>query len=66
MVNNGASSHKTNYIDIVSEILSLEGHRNLSIGLKVTAILMNGWILPTGGACIGKGLRQQPAQQDCL
>ena len=33
-----------------SDILNLEGHQNSCIGLKVTVILMNGWILPTGGA----------------
>ena len=54
MVKNGASSHKTNYIDIFSEILNLEGHLNRCIGSKVTAILLNGWILPTGGASLGK------------
>ena len=37
MVTNGASSRKTNYIDILSEILNLEGHLNHSIGSKVTA-----------------------------
>ena len=42
-VKNGASSHKSNYIDIVSEILNLE----------VTAILLNGLILPTGGVASG-------------
>jgi hypothetical protein len=31
-VKNGASSHKTNYIDIFSEILSLEGHQNGCFG----------------------------------
>ena len=51
---NGASSHKTNYIDIFSEILNLEGHQNCCIGSKVTAILLNGWILPTGGAALGR------------
>ena len=44
-VKNGASSHKTNYIDI----LNLVGHLNRCIGTKVTAILLNGWILPNGG-----------------
>ena len=43
MVKNGASSHKTSYIDIFSEIL------NLRVGSKLTAILLNEWILPTGG-----------------
>ena len=33
-----------------SYILNLEGHQNSCIGLKVTVILMNGWILPTSGA----------------
>ena len=54
MVKNGASSHKTNYIDILSEILNLEGHLNRCIGSKVTAILLNGWILPTGGVASGR------------
>ena len=35
-------------------------------GLKVTAILLNGWILPIGGASAVKGLRLQPAQQACV
>ena len=50
MVNNGASSHKTNYVDILSEILNPEGHQNCYIGSKVTANLLNGYvsILPTG------------------
>ena len=50
MVKIGASSRKTNYIDSFSENLNLEGHYNRCIGSKVTAILLNGWILPTGGA----------------
>ena len=49
MVKNGASSHKTNYIEIFSEILNLEGHLNRCVGSAVTAILLNGWILHTGG-----------------
>jgi hypothetical protein len=48
MVSNGASSHKTNYFDILSKNLNLEGHPNRCIGSKVMAILLNGWILPTG------------------
>ena len=55
-VKNGASSHKTNYIDIFSEILNPEGHQNRSIGSKVTAILLNGLILPIGGASAVEGL----------
>ena len=49
MVKNSASSHKTNYIDILSEIQNLEGHQNCRFGSKVTALLLNEWILPTGG-----------------
>ena len=33
---------------------NLDGHQNHCIGSKVTAILMNGWILPTGGASWGR------------
>ena len=45
-VNNGALSHKTNYFEILS------GHQNRYIGSKVTAILLIGWILPTGFSMI--------------
>ena len=59
MVQNGASSQKTNYIDIYSEILILEGHQNCRIRSKVTVILLDGWILPTGGvASEGSAPRQ--------
>ena len=47
-------SHKTNYIDILPEILNLEGHSNHCIGSKVTTILLNGWILPIGWAASGR------------
>ena len=53
-VKKGASSHKTNYIEHISEILNLEGHLNCCIGSKVSAILMNGWILITGGVASGR------------
>ena len=36
------------------EILNLEGHKNCCIGSKVTAILLNGLILPTGGVAFGR------------
>ena len=45
---------KTNYIDSFSEILDLEGHLNRCIDSKVTAILLNWWILPTGGVASGR------------
>ena len=46
---NGASSHKTNYLDIFSE-----GHINRFLGSEVAAILLNGWILPAGGVALGR------------
>ena len=66
MVGDGAFSHKIDYVTIFKEILNLEGHLNRITGSKVTVILLNGWILPIGGASSVKGLRVQPAQQACL
>ena len=45
MVEDGAFSHKIDYVAIFLEILNLEG-----IGSRVTAILLNGWTLPIGEA----------------
>ena len=36
------------------EILNLEMHLNRCIGSKVTALLLNVWILPTGGVASGR------------
>ena len=66
MVEDGAFSHKIDYIAIFLEIFNLEGHLNNITGSRVTAILLNGLILPIGGASAVKGLRLQPAQQDCF
>ena len=44
MVEDGAFSHKIDYVTIFKEILNLEGHPNSITGSKVTAILLNGWI----------------------
>ena len=49
-VEDGAFSHKIAYVAIFWEILNLQGHQNCIAGSIVTAILMNGWILPIGGA----------------
>ena len=49
IVDDCASSHKINYVNIFSQIRNLEGHLHRFIGSKVTAILVNGGILPTGG-----------------
>ena len=53
-VKNGASSDKTSYIDILPEILNHKRHKNRWIGSKVKTILLNGWILPTGGGVLGR------------
>ena len=51
MFEDGAFSHKIDY-----EILNLEGHPNCITGSRVTAILLNGWILPIGGTSPVEGL----------
>ena len=48
MVRNGAFSHKIDYITIFLEIHNLEGHQTPMTGSRVTAILLNGWIIPIG------------------
>ena len=59
-------SHKIDYGYIFQEIINPEGYPNCITGLKVTAILLNGWILPIGRTSSVKGLRLQPAQQACF
>ena len=39
---------------LFSEILNLEVHQNRRIGSKITAILLSGWILPSGGVSLGR------------
>ena len=54
MVEDGAFSHKViKYVRILNEIQNLEGHPNHITGSKVTAIFLNGCILPIGGASLG-------------
>ena len=53
-VADGAFSHKIDYVTIFKEILNPEWHSNRISGSKVTAILLNGWILPIGGASSGR------------
>ena len=47
MVEDCAFSHKIDYVTIFKEILNLEGHQNCITGARVTAISLNGWILPS-------------------
>jgi len=44
---------KQTILTFFQKILNLEGHQNRCIHSKVTGILMNGWILPTGGVASG-------------
>ena len=57
--------HKIDYFTIFKDVMNLKGHPNYTTGSKVTAILLNWWILPIVGASAVKGLRLQPAQQAC-
>ena len=54
VVKDGAFSHKIDYVSICLEIQNLEGHFNRFIGSKVTTILVNGGILPSGGVASGR------------
>ena len=54
MVEDGAFCHKTDYVPYLNPNLNLKGHLNCFIGSKVTAILVNGKILPRGGVASGR------------
>ena len=53
IVGYGAFSH---YVTIFKEIINLGGNLNRITGSRVTAILLNGWIMPIGGASEVEGL----------
>ena len=48
-VRDGTSSHKIHSVTKFKMILNFKEHQNRMIGLKVTASLLNRWILPNGG-----------------
>ena len=50
------SGCKIDYVIVIKNFLNPEGHRNPFCGSKVTAILLEGWILPIGGASAVEGL----------
>ena len=54
MDEDGAFSHKIDYITFFQEILNLEGHPNCITGSRDTAILLKGWILPIGEVAAGR------------
>ena len=51
-VADGSFSHKINYV--FKEIPNPKGHPNRITGSKVMANLLNWWILPIGGASLGR------------
>ena len=48
MVEDGAFSHKIDYVTMFKGILNLKGHPNYITCSKVMAILLNWWALPIG------------------
>ena len=65
-VRDRSSSYQIDYARVIKIFLNPKEHQNPISGLKVTAILLKGRILPISGASVGEGLRLQPAQQDCF
>ena len=55
-VRDSSSSYKIDYVIVIKNFLNPEGHQNSTSTLKVTAILLKGWILPIGGALAGEAL----------
>ena len=56
-VRDSSSSYKIDYVIVIKTFLNPEEHQNRISGLKVTVILLKGWILPMGGASSVEGLR---------
>ena len=48
-VKDSSSSYKIDYVIVIKKFLNLKGHQNCITGLRVTAILVKGYILPIGG-----------------
>ena len=47
-------SYKIDYFIVIKNFLNPERHQNPISGLKVTAILLKGWIWPIGGVASGR------------
>ena len=56
MASDGAFSHKIDYVTLFYDILNREWHQNRINGIRVTVILLNGWILLIGGASAAEGM----------
>ena len=54
MVEHGDFGHKIDYVSIFKENLNQEGHLNRFVGSEVTAVLVNGGILRSGGVASGR------------
>ena len=65
MFEDGTFTHKLDYVTFLEEIINPEGLPKCITGSKVTAILLNGWILPVVGVVSGR-VCAQPAKQACL
>ena len=65
LVEDVASGQKIDYITVVLDILNPAGYPNGITGSKVTAILLNGWVLPVGAVALGR-VCAQPAKQACF
>ena len=56
-VRDSSSSYKIDFFIVIKNFLNPEGHQNSISGLKVTAILLKGWIWPISGASAAEDLR---------
>ena len=53
-VRDSTSSYEIDYVIMIKNFLNPKGHQNPFSGSKVTAILLKGWIWPTGGVALGR------------
>ena len=65
MVEDGAFSHKIDYVTILLENLNPKRHPNRITSSKVTAILLNVWILPVSEVASGR-VCTQSAKKACF
>ena len=66
MVGDGAFSHKIDRTWKFLKILNLKRHQHCTIGSKVTAILLNGWVLSIGGVASGRACTCSLHSKACL
>ena len=61
-VRDGASSHKIDFVTRVKDNINVKKYHNCIIGSKVTAIMLNGWILPIGWVALERACAQPTKQ----